>query len=190
MGTKYGVTDKVIKRWLRARKLPDHKKELVQYIKEKRTDPVTYNEGKTVIKNWEEISFYINLGYDRGEISKKVGCNEATIKRVADKFNLRIKRRDEIILESYDLSNNNLNSTFYSYNEAARYIIENKLDTTHFNVGVVADLIKTSMIRGTSYCGFIWRTKILPDINIVEYKACTTALSNDERSLTVTDVCQ
>ena len=177
MGRKYNVTDKVIKRWLRARKLPDHKKELLQYIKDNRTDEITYSEGKTVIKNWEEISYYIKLGYDRGDIASKVNCNEATVKRVADKYNLRIRKRTETLIEQYDLKNN-LYNTYYSYNDAARFIIENNLDPKHLNIGIVSDLIRASIIKGRTYCNYIWRTKILPDISTIEYKACTTASSN------------
>lgn len=168
MGRKYNVTDKVVKRWLRARKLPDHKKELSQYIKENRTEDVTYSEGKTIIKNWEEISYYIKLGYDRGEIANKVNCNEATVKRVADKYNLRIRKRTETLIEQYDFEDN-LHNTYYSYNDAARFIIENNLDPKHLNIGIVADIIRSSIVKGKSYCEFIWKTKVLPDINTVEY---------------------
>lgn len=168
MGRKYNVTDKVIRRWLRARKLPDHKKELIQYIKDNRIDEVSYSEGKTIIKNWDEICFYIKLGYDRGEISRKLNCSEPTIKRVADKFKLRIKKRTETLVERYDL-NNNLCDTYYSYNDAARFILENELDKNHFNIGIISDIIKSSILKGRLYCDFIWKTKILPDINTIEY---------------------
>ena len=141
---------------------------LSQYIKENRTDDVTYSEGKTVIKNWEEISYYIKLGYDRGEIANKVNCNEATVKRVADKYNLRIRKRTETLIEQYDLEDN-LCNTYYSYNDAARFIIENNLDPIHFNIGIISDIIRSSMTKGKSYCEFIWKTKVLPDINTIEY---------------------
>lgn len=29
--------------------------------------------------------------------------------------------------------------------------------------------LRSSMIKGKSYCEFIWKTKVLPDINTVEY---------------------
>lgn len=176
-GRKYGTTDKVFKRWLRARKLPDHKKELMQYIKDKRDDDIVYSESKNLIKNWEEISYYIKLGYDRGEIASKVGCAEATVKKVADRFNLRLKKRNEIFLEQFDL-NNNLCNTYYSYNDAARFIIDNNLDPAHLNIGIVSELIRSSMIKGKIYCNYIWKTKIIPDISTVKYQACTTASLN------------
>ena len=96
---------------------------------------------------------------------------------MADKYNLRIRKRTETLLEQYDL-NNTLCNTFFSYNDAARFIIENNLDNRHFNIGIVADIIQSSIVKGKSYCEYIWRPKILPDINTITYKACTTASPN------------
>ncbi len=62
-------------------------------------------------------------------------------KRVADKYNLRIRKRTETLIEQYDLENN-LYDTYYSYNDASRFIIENNLDPKYLNIGIVSDLIR------------------------------------------------
>ena len=168
LAKRFNTTEQIVKRWLRARKLPDHKKELVKYIKEGRTDEIIHSSGKTVSKNQEEIAFYIKLGYDRGEISNKLKCNEATVKRVADKFGLRVRSKLEVIVERYDL-NLNFCEFYYSYNDAARYVIDNNLESRPLDIRMISSFIRDASSKQKIYANYIWKNKILPDINSIKY---------------------